>query len=80
MDGQVNFGAWVEIKNEDKGLKKRLRIAGYEELIGNKDYISMDSPMSQALLHKKVGKEVSVETKVANFVWKILSISYENNS
>lgn len=80
MDGQVNFGAWVEIKNEDKGLKKRLRIAGYEELIGNKDYISMDSPMAQALLHKKVGEEVIVETKVANFVWKILSISYEKNS
>ncbi|MFY0652289.1 MAG: transcription elongation factor GreB [Cyclobacteriaceae bacterium] len=80
MDGQVHFGAWVEIENEDKGLKKRLRIAGYEELIGNKDYISMDSPMAKSLLHKKVGDEVIVETKVAKFVWRILSIEYDKDS
>lgn len=77
MEGQVNFGAWVEI--EDKGLKKRLRIAGYEELIGNKDYISMDSPMAQALLLEKVGDEVIINTKVADFVWKFLSIEYEKS-
>ena len=76
MEGTVNFGAWVEIENAQKKLKKRLRIVGYEELIGNKDYVSMDSPMAQALLRKKVGDEVIVETKVAKFVWKILSIEY----
>lgn len=77
MDGSVNFGAWVEIENAEKGLKKRLRIVGYEELIGNKDYISMDSPMAKALMNKKVGDEVIVETKVAKFVWQILSIEYD---
>ncbi len=71
------FGAWVEIENVDKGLKKRLRIVGYEELVGHKDYISMDSPMAQALLHKKVGDEAIVETKIANFRWRINSIQYE---
>ena len=76
MDGTVNFGAWVEIENVDRKMKKRLRIVGYEELIGNKDYISMDSPMAQALLHKKVYEEAIVETKVAKFVWRILSITY----
>lgn len=76
MDGKVSFGAWVEIKNEKKGLKKRLRIVGYEELIGNGDYISMDSPMAKALLDKKVGDEVIVETKIAKFVWHILKIEY----
>lgn len=77
MDGTVNFGAWVEIQNVDKGLKRKLRIVGYEELIGHKNYISMDSPMAKALLHKKVGDEVIVETKVAKFVWHILSIEYD---
>ncbi len=76
MDGKVSFGAWVEIENADKGLKKRLRIVGYEELIGNKDYISMDSPMAKALLDKKVGEEAIVETKVSKFVWTILKIEY----
>ena len=76
MDGKVSFGAWVEIEHKEKGLKKRLRIVGYEELIGNKDHISMDSPMAQALLGKKVGDEAIVETKVAKFVWRILAITY----
>ncbi|MEM9297431.1 MAG: transcription elongation factor GreB [Bacteroidota bacterium] len=77
MEGTVNFGAWVEIENVEKKLKKRLRIVGYEELIGNKDYISMDSPMAQALLHKKVGDEAIVETKIAKFKWLIRKIEYE---
>ena len=76
MDGKVSFGAWVDIENAEKKLKKRFRIVGYEELIGNKDYISMDSPMAKALLDKKVGDEVIVETKIAKFAWRILRIEY----
>lgn len=79
MDGKVSFGAWVEIENVERGLKKRLRIVGYEELIGNPDYISMDSPMAKALLEKTVGDEAIVETKVAKFVWRILNIEYVKN-
>lgn len=76
QEGKVMFGAWVEVENVDKRMKKRLRIVGYEELIGHKDYISMDSPMAQALLHKKVGDEAIVETKIAKFVWRINAIEY----
>lgn len=77
QEGKVSFGAWVEIKNEAKGLQKRFRIVGYEELIGNKDYISMDSPMAKALLDKTVGDEAIVTTKMGDFVWKILDIQYQ---
>lgn len=77
MDGTVNFGAWVEIENVQKKLKKRLRIVGYEELIGNKDYISMDSPIAQALLKKEVGDEVIVKTTAGEFNWRIISIEYQ---
>ncbi|WP_089355787.1 transcription elongation factor GreB [Ekhidna lutea] len=77
QEGKVMFGAWVEIKNEAKGLQKRFRIVGYEELIGNKDYISMDSPMAKSLLNKTVGDEVVVNTKMGDFVWKILKIAYQ---
>jgi transcription elongation factor GreB len=76
QEGKVSFGAWVEIENTQRKLKKRLRIVGYEELIGNKDYISMDSPMAQALLHKKVGEEVIVETKIGKIYWRINLIEY----
>lgn len=77
QEGKVSFGAWIKIKNEEKGLQKRFRIVGYEELIGNKDYISMDSPMAKALLNKKVGDEAIVKTKMGDFVWKILKIEYQ---
>ena len=76
QEGKVMFGAWVHIEN-DKGMKKRLRIVGYEELIGAKDYISMDSPMAQALLNKKVGDEAIVKTPASQFIWRITKIEYQ---
>ncbi|WP_255552026.1 transcription elongation factor GreB [Roseivirga sp. E12] len=76
QEGKVMFGAWVEIEN-DRGLKKRLRIVGYEELIGMKDYISIDSPIAQALLKKQEGDEVLVKTPAASITWRIHKIEYE---
>lgn len=81
QEGKVMFGAWVEIESRGqsgtKGMKKRLRIVGGEELIGAKDYISMDSPMALALLNKVVGEEAIVKTPTAQFVWRINTIEYE---
>ncbi|MCU0356665.1 MAG: transcription elongation factor GreB [Cyclobacteriaceae bacterium] len=76
QEGKVMFGAWVEIEN-DKGLKKRFRIIGGEELIGSSDCISIDSPMAQALLKKEVGDEVVVKTPAHQFVWRITKIEYQ---
>ena len=67
QEGKVMFGAWVEVEN-NKGTKIRLRIVDSEELIGAKDYISMDSPMALALLEKKVGDEAIVKTPTGQFV------------
>jgi transcription elongation factor GreB len=75
QEGKVMFGAWVEIEN-NKGVKNRFRIVGSEELIGAKDYISMDSPMAQALLKKTVGDEAIVKTPAHQFVWRITKIEY----
>ncbi|MBX7127439.1 MAG: transcription elongation factor GreB [Cyclobacteriaceae bacterium] len=75
QEGKVMFGAWVEIEN-DKGYKNRFRIVGGEELIGEKNYISMDSPMAQALQKKQVGDEVVVKTATGQFVWRIKKIEY----
>jgi transcription elongation factor GreB len=77
QEGKVMFGAWVEIENTQKKLKKRLRIVGGEEIIGTTDYISMDSPMAQALLTKTVGDEAIVKTATGQFVWRITKIEYQ---
>ena len=76
QEGKVLFGAWVEIEN-DKGEQKRFRIVGSEEIINTKDYISMDSPMAQALMNKKVGDEVTVKTRAGTFVWRVRKIEYQ---
>ena len=76
QEGKVNFGAWIEIEN-DHGMYKRLRLVGYEELIGNHDYISVDSPIAKALLNKEVGDEVCVTTPVGEMTWKIHKIEYQ---
>lgn len=76
QEGKVMFGAWITIEN-NLGLKKRLRIVGYEELIGNKDYISIDSPIAQALLKKQEGDEVEVKTPATTLTWKIHKIEYQ---
>jgi transcription elongation factor GreB len=76
QEGKVMFGAWVEIENTKVG-KKRLRIVGSEEIINIKDYISMDSPMAQALLDKAVGDEAIVKTGAGEFVWRINKIEYQ---
>jgi transcription elongation factor GreB len=78
QEGKVMFGAWVSIEN-DKGMKNRFRIVGSEELIGAKDYISIDSPMAHALMKKEVGDEAIVKTPAREFVWKITKIEYQKN-
>ena len=76
QEGKVMFGAWVEIENAG-GKQIRFRIVGSEEIINTKEYISIDSPMAQALMNKQVGDEAVVKTGAGEFVWKITKIEYQ---
>lgn len=76
QEGKVMFGAWVEVEHE-KGMTKRFRIVGYNEIFDTKDYISIDSPMAQALLKKEVGETVVVKTGTGEFKWRVKKIEYE---
>ena len=76
QEGKVMFGAWVDIEN-DKGEQKSFRIVGYDEIFDTtKNYISVDSPMAQALMKKEVGDTVVVKTGAGEFVWRIKNIKY----
>lgn len=75
QEGKVMFGAWVEIENTKKH-KIRIRIVGGEEIFERRDYISVDSPMAQALLKKEVGEEVLVQTPTLQMAWRIVKIEY----
>lgn len=76
QEGQVLFGAWVEIIN-NKGHQIRFRIVGYDEIFNTKNYISIDSPMARALMKKEVGDEVVVKTGAGEFTWRIVKIEYQ---
>ena len=75
--GKVFFGAWVDIERED-GKQLNLRIVGYDEIFGRKNYISVDSPMARALIGKEVDDEAVVKTEAEVAVWFINAIHYQN--
>ncbi len=77
QEGKVFFGAWVDIENEE-GDQKRIRIVGVDEIYAEKSmYISINSPMAQALLKKEVDDEAVVLTPGGEKIWIITRIEYE---
>ncbi len=76
QEGKVFFGAWVSIENDD-GKTLTLRIVGYDEIFGQNDHISVDSPMARALIGKAVDDECEVKTDAGTFTWWINEIRYD---
>ncbi len=76
QEGKVFFGAWVEIENE-AGTVMNLRLVGYDEIFGRKDYISIDSPMARALVGKEEDDEFVVKTETGTKEWWINRIWYD---
>jgi len=76
QEGKVFFGAWVEIEN-DEGRHMTLRIVGYDEIFGRRDYISVDAPMARALLGKSVDDDITVTTEAGTFEWWINRVWYD---
>jgi len=66
---RIFFGAWVELEYE-QGEQVTYRIVGPDEFSVEKGWISMDSPVAQALMKKRLDDEVSVQRPdgVAHYV------------
>lgn len=75
QEGKVFFGAHVEVENEEGDIKT-FRIVGPEEIFTNSQNISIDCPMARALLSKKVGDDVLVQTPSGPQEWYLNHISY----
>lgn len=56
---QVSFGCWVSYEDE-AGNERCYQLVGPDEFNVNEGKISIDSPVGQALLHKKVDDEVLI--------------------
>lgn len=79
QDGKAFFGAWVTLENDDNETIK-FRIVGDEEIYGQKEYISLQSPMAKACLGKSVDDEVQVQTPTGKKTWYISEIFYQKDS
>lgn len=55
----VSFGCWVTYEDED-GAKRCYQLVGPDEIDVSDGRISIDSPVGQALLHKKLDDEVII--------------------
>jgi transcription elongation factor GreB len=73
---RVFFGAWVTLENE-AGEELEFRIVGSDEIDHGSGFISMDSPLSRALLSRTIDDEIAVNTPAGKTVYWVLSIRYE---
>ncbi|WP_428243757.1 transcription elongation factor GreB [Gynuella sp.] len=74
---KVFFGAWVKLMDEDDN-ELIVRIVGPDEFDSDKRYISMDSPLAQALLKRSLHDEVTVVRPAGTIEYWIESISYHS--
>ncbi len=70
----VNVGAIVRLLDKSYGEEEEYQIVGSAEADLNKSKISNESPVGRALLGKKIGATVKVETPGGVVKYKILDI------
>ena len=71
---KINIGCKVKVYEIDEEEEMEFRIVGSTEANSLQNKISNESPVGQALLGKKVGDVVDVETQVGVIQYKILEI------
>ena len=75
--GRVFFGAWVTVEDE-AGQESEFRIVGPDEIDPARRYVSMDAPLSRALMGKRLDDEVSVEVPGGLKRYVLVGIRYED--
>ena len=70
---QVSFGCWVSYEDEE-GNERCYQLVGPDEFDVAAGKISIDSPVGQALLHKKVDDEVLIRKPSGNTLVTITAI------
>ena len=73
---RVFFGAWVTVEDE-QGASLVMRLVGPDETDAGKQWISVDSPVGKAMLGKRVGDEVVVQTPSGERCYDLMEIRYQ---
>ena len=73
----VKFGATVSLVDEDTGQKRSYQIVGENEADIKKGLVSITSPTARALIGKKAGDVVEVNTPGGGKSYEILKIAFQ---
>ena len=73
----VKFGATVMLVDEDTELERSFQIVGENEADIKKGMVSITSPTARALIGKKVGDSVEVNTPGGGKSYEILKIAFQ---
>ena len=75
---KISVGCQVKVLEMDEDEEMEFRIVGSTEANSLQNKISNESPVGHALLGKKVGDVVDVETQVGVIQYKVLEIQRSN--
>jgi transcription elongation factor GreA len=75
---KITFGSYVKLLNEEKNKNCDYQIVGEEEADASNGKISINSPLSRALIGKEIGDVVDVNAPNGKTIsYEILSICYK---
>ena len=75
---RINIGCKVKILDVEYNDELEYKIVGSTEANSLKGKISNESPVGKALIGKKVGEVITVETQAGAFQYKVLEIQRSN--
>ena len=78
-EGTINIGCKVKLFDKEFDEEVEYMIVGSTEANSLQGKISNESPVGMALLHHKVGDEVTVETQAGILEYKVLSVERAND-
>lgn len=73
---RIVFGATVEINDLETGEKIRYQIVGMDEANVKQGKISIISPLARAMIGKKVGDQITVQSPKGDKDFEVLSFKY----
>ena len=73
---KVFFAAWVTVEDEETGEEQTYRLVGSDEIDPKLNWISIDSPMAQALVGKSVDEDTNVKTPAGDRCFIVTAIKY----
>ncbi|HHT00638.1 MAG TPA: transcription elongation factor GreA [Thiomicrospira sp.] len=74
--GKIVFGATVTVMNLDTEEELTYKIVGNEEADVKENKISVNSPISRALIGKEEGDEATVQAPSGNIDYEIVEVQY----